>query len=891
MNNIVKKISYSMSLREPQTEALDILDSISSEVNYKSISIEKNNRISIKNAIIDVAGKLCEYPRLLKVTDELSFPSFCFEMATGIGKTRLMGASIYYLYKTKGYRHFFILAPGDTIYEKLRKESQPEHPKYLFKGLEADLGSRPKIYDGENYLRYNDVYNGLFKDDYHNEIEIFIFNIGKIFTPKTDKEFRFHKYQETLGKSFADVLNSFDDLVICMDEAHRYYATQSLKAIDYLKPILGLEFTATPKSNTNVIYSFDLAKGAGKYLKIPVINGRTNMSGYKEDDIEEMKLRDGIMLHENRKLTIQKYCNDNNLDFVKPIVLVACKDTKHANLVRDKIESSSFSEGKYKGKVIEVHSGQSGSSETNEEIINKLLTIERNENPIEIVLHIYKLKEGWDVNNLFTIIPLNAAKSEILAMQTIGRGLRLPFGRITGEENIDTLDIVAHEHYREIVEELKANPIFKTRNLDEKPIDQTSQVIIEPNLGNIEPSIFDDLFKFDEEKNKVIKENLEDPFVIEKLYREYLKTFGSTIKEDSKDSKSRVKSIDLFSQNEETTSQKEISTPELVLKAERKGPVFDKQTFAQKVKKYQNNSISVPKILIQPTTRVELIPIKIRKNTKFVVEESQIERFNVTNNQLLSSLNAEILEDPNPANTLACLILDNITEFDSNDADYILDIVNQYLSLIGGDDQNKRQVVRKYAFLILEDIKLQLNQAIKSETAFSYQVIKASVIFGKQIKNIKYLGEVSLHEEVKDKVNIRKYLFKGFKKAYYEKNGFDSDAERKFSVVLESDSRVLKWIKPPLNQLGIYYAAGSQYNPDFLVETVEGKFMIEIKEERELNNKEVSLKKIEGELWCKYASEVDADNKRWIYRIISDKHIHIGDSLNTILSLAFEPKD
>ena len=49
-------------------------------------------------------------------------------------------------------------------------------------------------------------------------------------------------------------------------------------------------------------------------------------------------------------------------------------------------------------------------------------------------IHVYKLKEGWDVNNLFTIIPLNAAKSDILAMQTIGRGLRLPFGEQTGNE-------------------------------------------------------------------------------------------------------------------------------------------------------------------------------------------------------------------------------------------------------------------------------------------------------------------------------------------------------------------------------------------------------------------------------------------------------------------------
>ena len=51
-----------------------------------------------------------------------------------------MGASIYIFTRQKGYRHFFILAPGSTIYDKLRKESNPAHPKYIFKGLEAEMG-------------------------------------------------------------------------------------------------------------------------------------------------------------------------------------------------------------------------------------------------------------------------------------------------------------------------------------------------------------------------------------------------------------------------------------------------------------------------------------------------------------------------------------------------------------------------------------------------------------------------------------------------------------------------------------------------------------------------------------------------------------------------------
>ncbi len=46
----------------------------------------------------------------------------------------------------------------------------------------------------------------------------------------------------------------------------------------------------------------------------------------------------------------------------------------------------------------------------------------------EIVIHVNKLKEGWDVTNLYTIVPLRASASDILTEQTLGRGLRLPYG-------------------------------------------------------------------------------------------------------------------------------------------------------------------------------------------------------------------------------------------------------------------------------------------------------------------------------------------------------------------------------------------------------------------------------------------------------------------------------
>ena len=43
-----------------------------------------------------------------------------------------------------------------------------------------------------------------------------------------------------------------------------------------------------------------------------------------------------------------------------------------------------------------------------------LLDVENPENPVEIVIHVNMLKEGWDVNNLYTIVPLRTAASKIL---------------------------------------------------------------------------------------------------------------------------------------------------------------------------------------------------------------------------------------------------------------------------------------------------------------------------------------------------------------------------------------------------------------------------------------------------------------------------------------------
>ena len=879
MDNIVNQIGYAMSLRAPQKEALEYLDAISSKCDYKHNSLEEIEAVATAN---------CEDKHTIKVDNNFKFPSFCFNMATGIGKTRLMGASIYYLYKTKGYKHFFILAPGNTIYDKLRKESNPAHPKYIFKGLEAEMG-RPKVFDGENYLKYPARFiQGEIEIEKTSEIQIFIFNIGKIFNSKADTTFQFHKYKETLGSSFADVLAKFDDLVICMDEAHRYYAPASMKAINYLNPILGLEFTATPKSHSNVIYSFDLAKGAGKYLKIPVVMGRTNTGGYSSDDIEEMKIRDGLTLHENRKKVVYQYCVDNNLDYVKPIVLIACKDTEHAKKIRALIDSDTFNNGRYRGKVIEIHSNMKG--EETEDNIRKLLSIESSQNPVEIVLHVYKLKEGWDVNNLFTIIPLNAAKSDILALQTIGRGLRLPFGAITGNEAIDTLDIVAHDHYREIVEDIKNSDTFKYRDLDDRGVEPTKMVEITSGLGDRQLSLLDDIFVSVGVKTF---DDVNDIKTQDKMYEKYMKSFGKTKKSEKKEDLQY--SLFDFIQEEENESQAptEGVTPATDnTKSEvKKAQPMKKEEFVSTITQLSKKAISVPKILVQPSSTVTLKPFVVKRNiVDFEVAASKIERFNAVNAEMLESFDAEILAVDDATNTLACMLLDcdALSEISvDEDADYILDVVNQYLALIDGSEEDKKKIVRRYAKLIIEDIVKQIHDNMDRQTYYTHIIQKDLIVFRKAVKNVRADGgEVNYRKAIANKSEIKKYVFNGYKKSYYNTNAFDSDPERLFSVILEDDNEVIRWIKPPLNQLGLFWQAGQQYNPDFLVEISTTKYMIEVKAKNEVKNPEVIGKAKEGIKWCKYASLVDFDKKAWEYKLIADDIISSGNTLKYILGLS-----
>jgi superfamily II DNA or RNA helicase len=455
LSGLPKDIATEFGFRDPQRRALTRLDATLEAIKRGS---------DLREPLDEIAAAL---PGGLNF--DTDFPSFGFDMATGVGKTKLLVGCIVYLARNDYSRNFFVIAPGETIYAKLIRELTPGEPGYLFKGIAGMDDIR--VVTGDDYLFREPLTN---TDD---PLTVYVFNIQKLLSGGADQRYKFHTYQETLGASFADTIRDKGDLVVLMDEAHRYRGPEYFAAIKGLEPMLGLEFSATPKFRGNVIYDYPLKQAIGdgwvKRLR-PIY--RQNDAAFDEE-LDELKLRDGLLVHEATKLELDTYADAVGVDRIRPMVLINIELIERAKELATRLVSDEFG---YAGKVLLIHS----KSEDEEE--RRLVELESEKSQVEIVVHVNKLREGWDVRNIFTIIPLRASISNTLTAQTIGRGVRLPFLANNREElarpEVATLSVICYQrgrdNYARIIESSEQLGISEDDAEDADKIKQTERVTV-----------------------------------------------------------------------------------------------------------------------------------------------------------------------------------------------------------------------------------------------------------------------------------------------------------------------------------------------------------------------------------------------------------------------------
>ncbi|MBU1800568.1 MAG: DEAD/DEAH box helicase family protein, partial [Bacteroidetes bacterium] len=792
---------------------------------------------------------------------------------------RLMGAFISYLYAAKGVKNYFVLAPNLTIYNKLIDDlSNPRSPKYVFRGISDFAITAPRIITGDNYAEARQ--STLFKES----VKINIFNISKINSEvRGGKEPRIKRLSEYLGESYFNYLSELPDLVLLMDESHHYRADSGLRAINELKPILGLELTATPIDTKgvkfkNVVFDYPLARALQDgFVKEPAVATRRdfNPDQYRNDpkELDLIKLEDGVRIHEDTKVALDIYARDSGNRLVRPFVLVVARDTDHAKEIRGLIESDRFFEGRYTGKVMEIHSNQRG--EEKEENVQRLIDLEKPENPIEIVVHVNMLKEGWDVTNLYTIIPLRAANSQILTEQTIGRGLRLPYGARTGVEKVDKLTIIAHDRFQSIVDAANdPNSIIRQENIIEIDPDAlpeaqeviTASSVMEEALALKRTEIATIVNEADRQKAGLVLE-------AEQLITEAVSTLGASIKNinDLKSDEIRKLAFEKMITSIESNPQQNLFKTAIVEAA--------KQEYESIVSELIEKTIPIPRVLIQQKHDVKSgfkdFDLDVAGLNYQPVSEEIIRRTLRTNeSEVLQSDSSGVARDI-PENILVNELI-NYPEVDyDRESELLYKLARQAIAKLGNgrNAEDLENIILYHKREIGKYIYAQLQQRFYLESSGFEEPLVYPFDRIKPHNFSKYTADSVHHytETITPTNIIPSKVFGGFKKACHNLYKFDSKAEKDFATILEKDTDVLRWLRPADSQFELYWKYNSKrYHPDFVVETADTIFMVEIKAERDIDDAEVQEKAEAGKKYCEAATTFNLANggKKWTYVLI-----------------------
>jgi len=452
-------------LRYYQTEALYVLDYLLGMPPHKQ---EKKSLIET-----------------IDVTENITAPFLGFEMATGSGKTMLMGASLYYIFKKFGIKNFLIITPASTdIYQK----TILNFSRGTFESVWAnDAPFTYNLVTGDDYTA-KPLYDGF---DSTRDLSIFVFNISK-FGPNavnTTKRWESSVWKDpdsnTVG--IRDFLQN-EKLVIVTDEAHHAQNLASNKIIKSFHPELVLEFTATAveaakneaKKAQTVVYKYDIRRfledGYGKTVKAVALNvEEPGRRAKKQADLparEKLKLITLVMIHLMKKRAVLR---DLKIRGMKPVAFVKVKDettyaAKVFNYLRDglhldkenlgiileKLKAQELEvtdllqemfDNDFDGDIAKLAQEIEGVTKTaifyhgksDKETQKKWTNIKRNE--VEIIVYMQKLDEGIDLPNIYSMAVIydNISDLKTSVKQIIGRGVRLGKEKREFDDSTDKL--------------------------------------------------------------------------------------------------------------------------------------------------------------------------------------------------------------------------------------------------------------------------------------------------------------------------------------------------------------------------------------------------------------------------------------------------------------------
>jgi type III restriction enzyme len=793
--DLIEAIAARLDLREPNKEALE---SIAFEI-HQHYGIEENPPPF--EAVVDVA--------------------------TGVGKTYVLAASVEFL-AASGVRNFAVITPGRTILEKTVANFSPGHAKSLLPGMET----RPVVITSENFA--TPTMRAAMEDE--DQIKLYVFTVQALTKPQTEVGRRTHKFQEGLGKAFYEHLVSCEDLVVFADEHHVYYGAAFSKAVRGLEPYALIGLTATPHKRTpkeQIIYRYPLAAAiADAIVKTPVIVGR------KDDRTDpETKLGDGIRLLELKRRVTERYAEETGAEPLNPVMLVVAQTIEDADHYAELIREDSFFGGAYADSVLVVH------SDAPDEALKELEKVEDTTSPVRIIISVGMLKEGWDVKNVYVIASMRSSVSEMLTEQTLGRGLRLPFGAYTGMEILDTLEVLAHERYEDLLK--------KAGVINEAFIDVRTRAVM----------------RLDAEGRQV-----------------------ATVEE------TRVETPVGGTDGTEPQGPDPDRPGALVSSVETRSAAVEREAAALQTELAPRSdlpALEIPRLVMRnlesPFSLSDIVDLDPFRKAGQSLAADPIEELRRT------TVSARIIEGADGLRQTELVTAPAVDRIESPASLLPMeDAVQQLLDRILSSPMVPARKTERAAAGPIVDAFLEGLGGKAQELLSGYLDRAAGRLISLIAEQQRRFAGKPRFDEVTEIVPFnpvrtarslvssdragafkRGAAYKGWKKSMYAQVWFDSSTERNVANILDEANEVEFWVRLHRGDLPILWSSGNGwYNPDFIVVETDGShWVVEVKMDKEVQTTTVQEKREAAQRWANYVSADAKVGKKWAYLLVSETDV------------------
>lgn len=444
--------------------------------------------------------------KLLKYDD---FARYCIKMATGSGKTKVISLAIAWqffnavLENSEDYaKTFLLLAPNVIVFERLRSDfagslifrKDPVIPPEFSLFWEFDCYMRG---DGERASSEGALYLSNIQQFYErggsgddSEPSAMTAMMGS--KPPTKK---------IEVEDFSDRITArAGHCMVVNDEAHHTHDEENdwnavIRCLNRsLEPnsLIQLDVTATPRHIKGALFSWtiydyplkqaiidNIVKRPMKGLAIGITEAPSDIASVKY----EAYLTAGVSRWKEYREQLAPLGK-------KPLLFVMMNDTAEADDVGDYLRSKYPSE--FAGdKLLIIHTDRSGevSKKDLDEARKTAREVDDATSPVNAIVSVLMLREGWDVQNVTVIVGLRpySSKANVLPEQTIGRGLRLMF-RDQGSTYVERVDVIGNKKFIEFVEQLERDEDLQ---LDTFKVgqDKVSIVTIAPDPAKLDKDI------------------------------------------------------------------------------------------------------------------------------------------------------------------------------------------------------------------------------------------------------------------------------------------------------------------------------------------------------------------------------------------------------------------